>query len=157
MSASHKANIRRAWLAERIGTTRSDVKLISECAALFKVTEKTIREDLEWVYDRWSNIDTQMAKHHKARFMELGLEILQDARNAAADATTAATFAPVVAQFKALAVLAGVMREGIGGRDNLIPMSTQPADALVRERIDRLSRDIEIREKAMRLGLNLEI
>lgn len=159
MSASQKANIRQAWLAERIGKEQTDAHLVALCAATFRISEKTARQDLNAVYDRWKSIDDEMAPKHKARFMELGFDILREARDMANNPASGASFAPVVAQFKTLAVLAGVMSEG-ASKSQTAPVagsgSTQPGEQTVRDRISLLKSDPMVRAKAMKLGLDLD-
>jgi hypothetical protein len=157
VSASQKANIRRAWLAQRIGQGKSDAENIALCASTFRVSEKTAKQDLSAVYDRWIEIDREMAPKHKAAYMELGLAILQEARDAAKDPASGSSFAPVVAQFKTIAVMAGVMQEGMKSQSSA-PASgdSRPSDQTVRERISALKDNKEVREKAMKLGLDLD-
>jgi hypothetical protein len=157
VSASQKANIRRAWLAQRIGQGKSDAENIALCAATFKVSEKTARQDLSAVYDRWIEIDREMAPKHKAAFMELGFSILKEARDAANDPASGSTFAPVVAQFKNLAIMSGVMRDGLASKtDTPAGGDSRPNDQTVRERISALKENQAVREKAMKLGLDLD-
>lgn len=157
MAGSNKANLRRSWLAQRVGTTETDSTLVAQCAAVFKVSELTVRKDLKWVYDRWIQIDAEMAPMHKARFMELGFTILQEARDAAKDPLQHSTFAPVVAQFKNLAVLSGVMRDGLQGSQAPASVGeTRPQDLTLRERISQLKNNPAVRERAMKLGLDLD-
>lgn len=156
-SGSQAANIRRSWLSERIGDGSSDAKLVALGAATFKVTEKTIRRDLAWVYDRWMDIWEENQPSQMARFMELGLELLAECRDAG---QKTAHYGPAVQQFKTLAVMSGVMRDGLTpNKDNSGPAQagdTRPTDDAIRERINSLKKDPKIRERAMRAGLDLD-
>lgn len=151
---SQKANIRRAWLAERIGDGTSDAKLVALGAATFRVSEKTIQKDLSFVYDRWIEIYEANQPGRVAQFMELGLSLLAECRDAGSKTLH---YGPAVQQFKNLAVMAGVMREGLMGKQE--PASnqdTRPDDQAIRERIVTLQKDAKVRERAMRAGLDLD-
>lgn len=155
--ASQKANIRRAWLAERIGDGTSDAKLIGLCAATFKISEATARKDLAEVYDHWIDVYEQMAPGRVAQFMELGLKLLEECREAGGKSLQ---YGPAVAQFKNLAIMAGVMREGLMGKQSEAsgagPASTRPSDEVIRERLSALKKDPGVRERALKLGLDLD-
>ena len=153
MSASQKANIRRAWLAERLGNGKSDAENIQHCALLFRVSETTVKKDLAAIYDRWMEIDRELAPKHKAQFMELGLKILEEARSAANDPTTPANFGPVVAQFKTLAIISGALTEKPA---TVQIVDSKPSDQAMRDRIEKLKADPKIRERAMKIGLDLD-
>lgn len=155
-TGSQKANIRRAWLAERIGDGTSDAKLVALAAVTFRVSEKTIRKDLDFVYDRWIEIYEASQPGRIAQFMEMGLSLLQEARDAGSKTLH---YGPAVAQFKNLAIMAGVMKDGLGlGKQDSSPAhgDTRPDDQVVRERIASLQKDPTIRERAMRAGLDLD-
>lgn len=156
MSQSQKANIRRAWLSQRINGTDSDAKNIALCAAMFRVSQKTAKEDYAYVLDRWMEIDREMQPRAKARFMELGLDILAEAREAAKDPANSSTFAPVVAQFKTLAVMAGALKESTTGNSATVANESRPSDQTVRERLEALKANTAVRERAMRLGLDIK-
>lgn len=153
--ASQQANIRRAWLAERIGDGTSDAKLVALGAATFRVTEATIRKDLAAVYDRWQAIYEESEPGRVAQFMELGLSLLEECRDAGRKTLH---FGPAVAQFKNLAIMSGVMKEGLGmGKQEPAQQGdTRPDDQAVRERISALQKDPKVRERAMKAGLDLE-
>lgn len=153
--SSQQAIIRRAWLAERIGDGTSDAKLIALGAATFRVTEKTIRKDLAFVYNRWADIWEETQPGRVAQFTELGFALLEECREAGRKTFH---FGPAVAQFKNLAIMSGVMKEGLGmGKQEPAQQGdTRPDDQAVRERISALQKDPKIRERAMRAGLDLE-
>lgn len=154
MSASQSANIRRAWLSERIGDGKSDAKLIALGAAKFGVTEKTIRKDLDYIYDRWMEIYEASQPARIAQFMELGLTLLEECRDAGSKSLH---YGPAVSQFKNLAIMAGVMRDGLMGKQETVAQGeTRPDDNAIRERINSLQKDPKIRERAMKAGLDLE-
>ena len=154
-SPSQKANIRRAWLSERIGDGTSDAKLVALGAATFRVSESNIRKDLAAVYERWAEIYEDTQPGRVAQFMELGFSLLQECRDAGSKTLH---YGPAVAQFKTLAVMAGVMRDGLLGKQAETPQSgnSRPTDEVVRERISALKQDPSVREKAMKLGLDLD-
>lgn len=150
---SQAQNIRRAWLAERIGSTDSDAKLVELGAGIFKVTEATMRSDLKAIYERWAEIDAENAPMHKARFMELGMAILAACRDAGAKSFN---YSSTVSQFKTLAQIAGVLSDGSRGGSGVDNSSTQPSDNAIKSRIEKLSKDPKIRERALKLGLDLD-
>lgn len=155
-SGSQKANIRRAWLAERIGDGTSDAKLVALAAITFRVSEKTIRNDLDFVYDRWTEIWEATQPGRIAQFMEMGLGLLAECRDAGSKTLH---YGPAVAQFKNLAIMAGVMKDGLGLGKPSEPVSngdTRPTDETVRERIASLQKDTNVRERAMRAGLDID-
>ncbi len=152
---SQQANIRRAWLAERIGDGSSDAKLVALGAATFRVSEKTIRKDLAFVYDRWIEIYEDMAPGRVAQFMELGMSLLEECRDAGRKTLH---FGPAVQQFKNLSIMAGVMRDGLGlsKQEPASSGDTRPDDNTIRERIASLQKDPKVRERAMKAGLDLD-
>jgi hypothetical protein len=154
MASSQQANIRRAWLSERIGDGKSDAKLIALAAATFRVSEKTIKKDLDIVYERWIEIYEASQPGRIAQFMELGLTLLEECRDAGSKSLH---YGPAVAQFKNLAIMAGVMREGLMGKQEPATQGeTRPSDQDIRERIVSLQKDPKVRERAMKAGLDLE-
>jgi hypothetical protein len=153
---SQEALRRRAWLSERIGNGSSDASLVALAAATFKVSEKTIKKDLSWVYDRWMSIWEETQPAQVAKFMEMGLELLEECRDAG---RKTASFGPAVQQFKTLAIMAGTMRDGLSPNRSSEPAQagdTRPSDDVVRERIASLKNDPKVRERAMRAGLDLD-
>lgn len=151
--SSHKSNIRRAWLAERIGDGTSDAKLVALAAVTFNVQEVTIRKDLSAVYSHWMEIWSETEPARVAKFMELGMNLLEECRAAG---RTTMHFGPAVQQFKNLAIMSGTMRDGLSSRSDPTPTGdTRPDDVSIRERIDALQKDPGVRERAMRAGIDL--
>jgi hypothetical protein len=87
--------------------------------------------------------------------MELGLNLLAECRDAGSKTLH---YGPAVQQFKNLAIMAGVMRDGLMGKQSQVAGSgeTRPDDQTVRERINSLQKDPKVRERAMRAGLDLD-
>lgn len=156
-SGSQQAMIRRAWLSERIGDGSSDAALVALGAATFRVTEKTIKSDLAWVYDRWMDIWEENQPNQMAKFMTLGLSLLEECRDAGSKTLH---YGPAVQQFKTLAVMSGVMRDGLTpNKQSEGPAQsgeTRPSDDTVRERINSLKKDPKVRERALRAGLDID-
>jgi len=151
-------NIRRAWLSEKLASSEkdygTDAKLVSAGAALFSVTEQTMRKDLNAVYERWAEIDLENAPFHKAKFMELGMEILQDCREAGAKSLN---YSSTVAQFKTLAQIAGILAENSKAQSqDMGSNQSQPSNQIIQSRIEKLRNDPKIRERALKLGLDLD-
>jgi hypothetical protein len=153
--ATAKANIRKAWIASRLSEGMSDAQLVALGAVIHKVAESTIRKDLSDVYNRWMEIYEENEPQRLAKFMELGLAILAECRDAGQKTLN---FSSAVSQFKNLAIMAGVMREGLLGKTeaNAGGDYSRPTNQDVLERLAELKKNPEIRDRAMRLGLDLD-
>lgn len=153
------SNTRQAWLSQRLSEGISDSQLIADASAIFDVTELTVRKDLKAIYDRWVMIDLDNTGKHKARWMEIGLALFEETREAGRKSLQ---FGPAVQQFKTLVVMAGIIKLGASGGDSANTLgsveNTQPGDQAARDRIEVLSRNPEILEKiknAKKLGIAL--
>lgn len=146
---SHARNLRLAWFSQRLCSGASDALIIAEAVVKFRISQATARKDLTEIYTRWTNIDLDNAHMHKAKFMELGMELMDELRSNL-------QFGPAVNHFKTLAQISGVLGDGkVRVSDG--ESSTQPAPSadVVRSRISELANNPKVREKALKLGLDL--
>lgn len=152
MSKKHrhdpKRNARLAWLANNIVKGRTDASIILECMTAFKCSEQVARADLKAIYQRYADIHTENLPEQKVKLLEVAWQMLDDMRAGYA-------FGPAANQFKTIATMLGTLTEG-GKQDNSPTEQTTPKPDIVRDRISLLLRDPKVREKAQRLGLDLD-
>jgi hypothetical protein len=148
-SKSHKKNLRLAYIAQRLSEAESDAQIVADVVLKYKVQETTARAELREVYKRWMTIDLDNQQTHKAKFMELGLNLLNEMR-------TNMAMGAVASHFKTLAQIAGVMTDKVIVTDSPRSLEPAPAPNTVRARIAELAKDPKIRARAARLGLDLD-
>lgn len=155
MSKKHKydakRNARLAWLSQEICKGKTDAQTVFDCMAVFPpASEKTVRADLKEVYQRYSEINEDNLPEQRVKFLELGYALLEEMRNAM-------QLGPAANQFKTLANIAGVVTDVSKVQvDQTINSAPAPKAETVRSRIAQLSSDPKIREKAQKLGLDLD-
>lgn len=146
-----KHNARLAWLAQSLGKGQTDAQTIIGLMAAFPGTsEQTARAELKQVYQRFADINADNLPEAKQKFLELGFLMLDEMRNAL-------QLGPAANHFKTLASIAGVVTEKSQAQvDNSISGHPAPKADTVRDRISKLSQDPKIRERAKKLGLDLD-
>ena len=145
-----KRNARLAWLAQNVGKGKTDAKIVIECMAAFPgVSEKTARAELKEIYQRFAEINLENLGDQKVKFLELGFEMLQEMRSAL-------QLGPAANHFKTLASIAGVVTEKTQVDQTVNTGTPAPAAETVRNRISQLTNDPKIRERAKKLGLDLD-
>ncbi len=148
---SRAKNLRLAWFSQRLCSGASDALIIAEAVVKFRISATTARKDLTEIYTRWTNIDLDNAHMHKAKFMELGMELMDELR-------TNMQFGPAVNHFKTLAQISGVLSDGkVRMSEGESSMQPAPKAEVVRDRISQLANDPKVRAKALALGLDLSI
>lgn len=144
-----KRNARLAWLAQEICKGQTDAQIIIGLMAAFPGTsEKIARQELREIYERFADINSENLPDQKVKFMELGFQMLQEMRDAFAHG-------PAAQHFKTLATIAGVVDQKVTVDQTVTQVSTPKAE-VVRERISKLANDPKIRERAQKLGLDLD-
>lgn len=145
-----KRNARLAWLAQNICKGQTDAQIVIGLMAAFPgVSEKTARMELREIYQRFSDINAENAPDQKTKFMELGFQMLEEMRQGFAHG-------PAAQHFKTLATIAGVVQEKVQV-DQTVNSSPAPKADVVRDRISKLSSDPKVKERAKKLGLDLDI
>jgi len=144
-----KRNAQLAWLSEAICKGRTDVNIILEMMQIFPgVSEKSAREMLKELYQRYSEINSENMPEQRNKFLELGFTLLEEMRNAF-------QYGPAANHFKTLSQISGIMIDKVSV-DQTITDTTAPKADVLRDRISKLSNDPKIRERAKRLGLDLD-
>lgn len=145
-----KRNARLAWLAMRVGKGETDAQTILGLMGAFPGTsEKTARAELKEIYQRFADINNDNIADQKNKFLELGFEMLQEMR-------TAMQLGPAANHFKTLASIAGVATEKSQVDQTVSQGVPAPKADVVRDRISTLMNDPKIKERAKKLGLDLE-
>lgn len=146
MSAAR--NQRLAWLAQEISKGKSNAMIVVDCMAAFpNVSEKTVRKELKELLQRFQEIELESLPELKARFLEIGFKLMEEARSLA-------QMGPAVNQFKTLAAISGVLNEK-KLEDSGAPTGN-PENALVRERIAQLMKSKAVRAQAKEAGIDLD-
>lgn len=146
-----KHNARLAWLSQNMGKGLTDMNLILGLMAAFPpVSEKTAREELKEIYQRYWDINVQYLPEQKVKFLELGFEMLEEMRNAM-------QLGPAANHFKTLAGIAGVTTERSQVDQKVTQGAPAPKADTVRDRISKLMKDSKVRERAQRAGLDLKL
>lgn len=144
-----KRNARLAWLAQNICKGQTDAQIVIGLMAAFPQTsEKTARAELREIYQRFGDINSENAVDQKTKLMELAYAMLQDMRDGFAHG-------PAAQHFKTIAQMAGVLQEKVQV-DQTITTTPAPKADVVRDRIGKLANDPKIKERAKRLGLDLD-
>ncbi len=139
---------RLGWLAQELSKGKSNAQIIIDGMASFPgVSETTMRKDLKEILQRITDIELENLPTIKARLMEVGWKLMEEARQLA-------QLGPAVTQFKTLAIISGAMSEKsteTTTNNTGVPESTQ-----VRERIAIMMRNKKLREDAVAAGIDLE-
>lgn len=144
-----KRNARLAWLSQNIIKGRTDASIILEMMQLFPpVSEKTCREELKELYKRYSEINEENLPEQKSKFLELGFLYMEEMRNGF-------QYGPLANLFKTMATIQGVLTDKVK-LDQSITVEPGPKVDIVRDRISTLMNDPKIKERAKKLGLDLE-
>lgn len=146
-----KRNARLAWLSQEICKGQTDATIILGLMAAFPGTsEKLARSELREIYQRFSDINEENIPSQKTKFLELGFTMLGEMR-------AAMQYGPAANQFKILAGIAGVTTEKTQ-LDQTTHSSATPAPKsdVVRSRLDKLMNDPKVKERAKRMGLDLD-
>jgi hypothetical protein len=145
-----KRNARLAWLAQRVGKGETDAQTIVGLMAAFPGTsEKLARSELKEIYQRFADINSENLPEQKVKFLELGFQMLEEMR-------AALQLGPAANHFKTLASIAGVATEKTQVDQTVVQGAPAPNASVVRDRISQLSSDPKIRERAKKLGLDLD-
>lgn len=140
---------RLAWLAQNINKAQTDAQTILGLMAAFPGTnEQTARRELNELYERYFTINQENIEFRSAQFLEIGFDLLKDARQAY-------QLGPAVNLFKTLAQIAGVLTEKVQV-DQTVNASPTPAPEIVRERIAELMRKRKTKQEAEEAGINLD-
>jgi hypothetical protein len=147
MSANR--NKRLAWVAQEIAKGKSNPQIILDMMKFFPgVSEKVARADLKEILERFSEIDEETIASAKAKYLEMGFQLLQDCRQAA-------QFGPAVNQFKALAQISGVLTEK-GNAGSTPEQQGSPENTTIRERIKALMKSKNVKKAAEEAGIDLK-
>lgn len=145
MSAAR--NRRLAWLSQEISKGKSNATIVAECLVAFPGTsEKTVRKELKELFVRMTEINLETLPETKTKYLEIGFRLMEEARGLA-------QLGPASNLFKTLATIAGVMDEK--GKESDAPTGT-PENALVRDRIQQLLKNKNIRKTAEEAGIDLD-
>jgi hypothetical protein len=112
-------------------------------------TEKVARQELRDLYKRFSDINTDNLPDQKVKFLELGFQMLDDMRQGFAHG-------PAAMHYKTLATIAGVNTTDKLVVDQTVSTSPAPKADVVRDRLAKLTQDPKVRERAKRLGLDID-
>lgn len=146
-----KRNARLAWLAQEICKGQTDAQVIINCMAAFTgVSEKTARAELREIYQRFSEINADNLPDQKTKFLELGFVMLQEMRQNL-------QLGPAANHFKTLANIAGVVTDNSKvSSTSEVNLTSAPKADTVRSRIEALRSDPKVRERAKKLGLDID-
>lgn len=145
-----KRNARLAWLAQEICKGLTDAQIVIGLMAAFPGTsEKIARQELKEIYQRFSEINSDNLQDQKAKFMELGFTLLAEMR-------AGMQLGPAANHFKTLATMAGVITEKVAVDQTVSNGPVAPKADVVRDRISKLANDPKIRERAKKLGLDID-
>lgn len=145
-----KRNARLAWLAMRVDKGETDAqKILGLMAAFPGTSEKIARAELNEIYQRWADINSDNMTHQKEKFMELGFALLEKMDKAM-------QYGPAANQFKTLASIAGVVTEKSQVDQTVAQGVPAPKADVVRDRISKLLNDPKIKERAKKAGLDLD-
>lgn len=145
-----KRNARLAWLAMQVGKGKTDAMLVLECMGAFPgVSEKTARAELKEIYQRFSDINSDNLAEQKVKFLELGFEMLEEMR-------AAMQLGPAANQYKTLAAISGVASEKSQVDQTVSVGTPSPKAETVRDRIGKLINDPKVRERAKRIGMDID-
>lgn len=143
-------NTRLAWMSGRLGAYVSNAKIISEACSLFGIAVSTARTELAEVYAHWATFsrENQEADRHKVlEALWVAVEEAQQGHNHHA----------VIAGLKEIAKIQGSYApEKIKLEGGVTMSSGAPAPGTVRARMAALMADPKLREKALKLGLDLD-
>jgi hypothetical protein len=112
-------------------------------------SEKLARQELRDLYQRFSDINADNLPEQKVKFLELGFQMLDDMRQGFAHG-------PAAMHFKTLAAIAGVNTTDKLVVDQTVSTAPAPKADVVRDRLDKLTQDPKVRERAKKLGLDLD-
>lgn len=145
-----KRNARLAWLAMHFGKPMSDAqKIIGLIAAFPGTSEKTARQELKEVYQRFADINSDNWAEQKQNFLELCYEALDKMDKAM-------QYGPYANTLKTLAGVLGVITEKTQIDQTISQNTPAPKSDVVRSRIDKLMSDPKVRERAKKAGLDLD-
>jgi hypothetical protein len=145
-----KRNARLAWLAQQVGKGQTDAQTILGLMGAFPgISEKQARSELNEIYQRFSDINSDNLGAQKVKFLELGFEMLEEMRKAM-------QLGPAANHFKTLASIAGVATEKVQVDQTVTQGIPAPKADIVRDRISKLRSDPKIMERAKKLGLDLD-
>jgi hypothetical protein len=145
---SAKKNQRLAYISQKLGEAVTDAQVVKLVMETYKISEKLARSELREVYQHWRRIDIENMTDHKAKFMELGFDLLNEMREGY-------SHGPAAAHFKTLATIAGVMTDKVIVQEGEKTSQPAPAPNTVRERIIQLAKDPKVRARALKMGLDL--
>lgn len=146
MSAAR--NQRLAWISQEIAKGKSNATIVLECMAKFPGTsEHVARKDLKELLQRLTEIELENLPEIKTRFLEIGWKLLEECRSLA-------QMGPAVNQFKALAIMSGVLNEK--GVDTSGAATGSPESEVVRNRIKELMKNKKIKQEAKDAGIDLD-
>jgi hypothetical protein len=145
-----KRNARLAWLAQNICKGQTDAKIVIGLMAAFPGTsEKTARVELREIYSRFSEINAENMPEQKVKLMELAFDLLEQCRQNM-------QLGPAVNQFKTIAQMSGVITDKVQVDQSSSGGTPAPKADVVRDRISKLANDPKIRERAKKLGLDID-
>lgn len=145
-----KRNARLAWLAQSICKGQTDAQIVLGLMTAFPGTsEKLARQELRDLYQRFSDINADNLPEQKVKFLELGFQMLDDMRQGFAHG-------PAAMHFKTLAAIAGVNTTDKLVVDQTVSTSPAPKPETVRDRLAKLTQDPKVRERAKKLGLDID-
>lgn len=150
--ATPKRNIRLAWYARNIGEMKSNGAIVDEATALFKISATTARKELAEVYERLAAFDRANTGAARSKVLEALWRL-------AAMAEAGLDFRAAVVALDKIAKVSGLHqpdRESISDGAIADDGMPTPKAGTVRDRIRQLARDPSVRERAKKLGLDMD-
>lgn len=142
-------NQRMAWMASQLGLLKSNSRVVQEAMSTFGISLQTAKKELAEVYEHWSSFSKENAEADRHKVLEALWESVDQARQQF-------NYNAVIAGLREIARIQGNYADQKIKLEGSVNTTGSPASAVVRSRIQALANDPKIREKALKLGLDLD-
>lgn len=149
MAKAANKNQRMAWMAGELGKLRSNSAIVQEAMSIFGLSLQTAKKELAEVYEHWASFSRENAEADKHKVLEALWASVESARQAF-------NFNAVIAGLREIAKIQGSYAPEKVTLDGVVSTNGAPAANTVRSRIRALMEDPKIREKALKVGLDLD-